>query len=186
MEQMFVDQVEKNDLTNVRLSLSNELMRHPNGESFYEMLSFARDKLPNLFEEHDGKSYSKNEEDWNQDLFFSVRNDLDRNFSKERLELYIKMSRIVRKEKIERLKKKEDEEEKKMQRDSLSDSSKTNKKEKKSEEETNFGLKNAIWGAKNFFIQNKVVIYFWLKIAILGVGIAALIAIMIVGKTLSL
>ena len=183
MEQMFVDQVEKNDLTNVRLSLSNELMMHPNGESFSEMLSFARDKLPNLFEEHDGKSYSKNEEDWNQDLFFSVRNDLDRNFSKERLELYIKMSRIVRKEKIERLKKKkEDEEEKKMQRDSLSDSSKTNKKEKNSEEETNFGLKNAILGAKNFFIQNKVVIYSWLKIAILGVGIAALIAIMIVEK----
>lgn len=153
---MFVDQVEKNDLTNVRLSLSNELMRHPNGESFSEMLSFARDKLPDLFEEHDGKSYSKNEEDWNQGLFFSVRNDLDRNFSKERLELFKKMSRIVLKEKNEQ----EDEEEKKMQRDSLSDSSKKNKKEENYEEESNS----------------------WPLIVILGVGIAALIAIMIVGK----
>jgi hypothetical protein len=160
MEQMFVDQVEKNDLTNVRLSLSNELMMHPNGESFSEMLSFARDKLPDLFEEHDGKSYSKNEEDWNQDLFFSVKNDLERNFSKERLELYKKMSRIVHKEKNEPLKK-EDEEEKKMQRDSLSDSSKKNKKEKNSEEESN------PWPV---------------VFAILGVGIAALIAIMIVNK----
>lgn len=158
MEQMFVDQVEKNDLTNVRLSLSNELMRHPNGESFSEMLSFAEGKLPGLFEKHDGKSYSKNEEDWNKDLFFSVKNDLDRNFSKERLELYKKMSRIVLKEKKESSKKENEEEIKKMQRDSLSDSSKTNKKEKISEEETNS----------------------WLKIAILGVGIAALISIMIV------
>ena len=155
MKQSFIEQVESHDLAMVRLSLSMELMLDPRGESFCEMLSFADRELPDLFEAHDGKTYSENEADWNQDLFFSVKNDLDRNFSKERLELYAKMSRVVLKEKIDALNKEDSE--RNVKQESMSQSSVRDSYENSDPEES----------------------LPWKWIALADAGIAALIAIIL-------
>lgn len=157
MKQSFIEQVESHDLAMVRLSLSMELMLDPRGVSFCEMLSYADNELPDLFEAHDGKTYSKDESDWNQELFFSVKNDLDRNFSKERLELYEKMSRVVLKEKIDALNK-EDNGRNVKQESRLQDS-----------------------GRESYDNSDSEVSIPWKWIALAGAGIAALIAI-ILGK----
>lgn len=155
MKQSFIEQVESHDLAMVRLSLSMELMLDPRGVSFCEMLSYADNKLPDLFEVHDGKTYSEDESDWNQELFFSVKNDLDRNFSKERLELYEKMSRVVLKEKIDTLNKE--------------DNDRNVKQERKSQDS----------GRESFDNSDSEESIPWKWIALAGAVIAALIAIIL-------
>lgn len=155
MKQSFIEQVESHDLVMVRLSLSMELMLDPRGVSFCEMLSYADNKLPDLFEAHDGKTYSEDESDWNQELFFSVKNDLDRNFSKERLELYEKMTRVVLKEKIDALNKEDND--RKVKQEGASQSSNSDSYDDTDSEES----------------------IPWKWIAMVGAGIAALIAIIL-------
>lgn len=103
MRPKFIKSVEEPDVVSVRLSLTNELMLDPRGKSFKEMLSYAENKLSDLYEMHDGVSYSENSDEWNEELLYRVKNDLDYNFSHERVLFYEKIAKYVLQEKAKQL-----------------------------------------------------------------------------------
>lgn len=103
MKTKFIKAVNECDLLSVRISIANELMLDPRGKSFKEMLAYAESNLTNLYDKHDGVSYSEETETWNESFLFSLKNDLDNNFSRERLEFYEKVAMFVLREKAENL-----------------------------------------------------------------------------------
>lgn len=110
MKQKFIESVKYGDVKKVRLSLSNELLLDPRGKSFAEMLNYAKTNLSNLFEENKEAGYEVlPKEQWNEDFLFTVKNDLDSNFSVEKLAFYQAVIEVVGKEKMATL---DDEEEK--------------------------------------------------------------------------
>jgi hypothetical protein len=107
MKQNFIDAINEKELGTIRLFLSNELMLDPRGGSFNEMKEYAEANISNLYDVDDGKSYLEEPEKWTKELFFQVKNDLDFNFSQERLTLYERMAPVVLKDKIDALNYKE-------------------------------------------------------------------------------
>ena len=107
MKAKFIKAVEGGDLVSVRLFISYELMLDPRGKSFLEMKNFAETKFSNLYDIDDAKSYSSVKTEWNEDFLFSIKNDLDRNFSKEKLAIYEEVAKYVLKDKAEQLNKEE-------------------------------------------------------------------------------
>ena len=117
MKQKFIESVKSGDVEEVRLSLSNELLLDPRGKTFAQMLNYAKDNLSNLFEENKEAGYDVlPKEQWDEDFLFTVKNDLDSNFSVEKLAFYQAVIEIVGKDKMASL----DEEDKnaKMQKSS--------------------------------------------------------------------
>lgn len=117
MKQKFIESVKSGDVRKVRLSLSNELLLDPRGKAFAEMLNYAKANLSNLFEENREARYEVlPKEQWDENVLFTVKSDLDSNFSVEKLAFYQAVIEIVGKDKMASL----DEEEKnaKMQKSS--------------------------------------------------------------------
>lgn len=117
MKQKFIESVKSGDVRKVRLSLSNELLLDPRGKAFAEMLNYAKANLSNLFEENREARYEVlPKEQWDENFLFTVKSDLDSNFSVEKLAFYQTVIEIVGKDKMASL----DEEEKnaKMQKSS--------------------------------------------------------------------
>lgn len=109
MKQKFKKTVDSRDLEGTRLSLANEMMLDPRGESFIEMRRYAESAFPQLYDVHNGEQLDKNQDNWNEALLFSTKNALDNNFSKERLDFYFNLAKIVLKEKAEKLNQEQDE-----------------------------------------------------------------------------
>ena len=107
MKVKFIKAVESKDLVSVRLFIANEFMLDPRGKSFTEMKNFAEAKFDNLYDPDNAKSYSSVKTDWNEELLFSIKNDLDDNFSKEKLAVYESVAKYVLKDKAEELDKEE-------------------------------------------------------------------------------
>ena len=107
MKVKFIKAVESRDLVSVRLFIANELMLDPRGKSFAEMKNFAEAKFDNLYDPDNAKSYSSVKTDWNEELLFSIKNDLDDNFSKEKLAVYESVAKYVLKDKAKELDKEE-------------------------------------------------------------------------------
>lgn len=103
MKTKFIKAVEDNDILSVRISISNELMLDPRGRSFKEMLAYAESRLTNLYDEHDGVCYAEDIVVWNEEFLSDIKNELDYNFSRERLEFYEKVAMFVLREKAENL-----------------------------------------------------------------------------------
>lgn len=101
MKQKFIESVKSGDVEEVRLSLSNELLLDPRGKTFAQMLNYAKDNLSNLFEENKEAGYDVlPKEQWDEDFLFTVKNDLDSNFSVEKLAFYQTVIEIVGKDKM--------------------------------------------------------------------------------------
>ena len=107
MKAKFIKAVEGGDLVSVRLFIANELMLDPRGKSFSEMKNYAETKFTNLYDIDDAKSYSSVRTEWNENLLFTIKNDLDSNFSKEKLAIYEDVAKFVLKDKAEQLNKEE-------------------------------------------------------------------------------
>ena len=112
MNPKFIKLVEEGNIIRVRLSLSNELLLDPRGDSFHEMKRFAESQLPDLYEPDNGKTYSKltdskPTDEWDKDFLFQVKNDLDNNFSKSKLSVYEQVAKEVLKEKAAHLEQEE-------------------------------------------------------------------------------
>lgn len=104
MKQDFIKAVADHDVAMVRLALANELLLDPRGVSFGEMLAYAQKRMPGLFEENKEANYSVPPQDeWDNSFLFTVKNDLDTNFSKEKLAFFETVVKVVAKEKINRL-----------------------------------------------------------------------------------
>lgn len=107
MNPKFIKLVEEGNIIRVRLSLSNELLLDPRGNSFRKMKLFAESQLPDLYEPDNGTIYSKPEDEWDKDFLFQVKNDLDNNFSESQLLVYERVAKKVLKEKAAHLEQEE-------------------------------------------------------------------------------
>lgn len=103
MKAKFKRTVDSGDLEGTRISLANEMMLDPRGDSFIEMRRYAESSFPNLYDAYNGVSFEKNQNNWDEALLFSTRNALDNNFSKECLDFYYNLAKAVLKEKAETL-----------------------------------------------------------------------------------
>jgi hypothetical protein len=110
MDNDFIKSVDDGDVKSVRLDLTNELLLDPRGETFQEMLTYAKEKMHNLFEENKEANYNvPPKEEWNESFLFKVKNDLDSNFSIEKLAFYQAVIEEVGKDKAKVLDKEEEE-----------------------------------------------------------------------------
>ena len=98
MKPKFKKAVDTGDLVSTRLYLANEMMLDPRGKSFVEMRNYAESVIPELYDVHDGSIFENNKELWNENLLFSIKNDLDSNFSRERLVYYFNLAKEVLKD----------------------------------------------------------------------------------------
>lgn len=103
MKPKFKKVVDAGDLVSTRLFLANEMLLDPRGKSFNEMRSYAETSFSNLYDVHDGGSFEENKAAWSEDLLFSVKNDLDFNFSRERLDFYCNLAKELLKDKAANL-----------------------------------------------------------------------------------
>lgn len=104
MKQEFINAVVENNLAKVRISLTNELLLDPRGTTFGEMLSYAISEIPELFDENKEAGYTvPSQEEWDEDFLFKVKNDLDSNFSREKLAFYEAVVKTVGKSKGEEI-----------------------------------------------------------------------------------
>lgn len=99
MNARFLKAIEDGNLTAVRFFLSNELLLDPRGASFLEMKAYAESHCPGLYDTSDEIDYPDDEKAWNKDFLYRIKNDLERHFTKERLSMYEKVSKVVLKEK---------------------------------------------------------------------------------------
>ena len=103
MKPKFKKVVDAGDLISTRLFLANEMMLDPRGNSFMEMRSYAESSFSNLYDAHDGGAFNMDSATWSEDLLFTVKNELDSNFSSERLDYYYELAKNVLKEKAANL-----------------------------------------------------------------------------------
>ncbi|MBD5271698.1 MAG: hypothetical protein HDS42_00255 [Bacteroides sp.] len=103
MKAKYIKAVEAKDLEGTRLFLANELLLDPRGGSFTEMRVLAEKEFPNIYEPDNGKSYPTDTALYNEDLLFEIKNDLNSNFSKEKLEKLEDVTKVVLKDKAEQL-----------------------------------------------------------------------------------
>ena len=100
-----MEAISNGDLLTIRLYLANELLLDPRGKSFNKMRSYAETNIMDLYEIHDGSEFSEVSSIWNEELLFKLRNDLDSNFSKERLDFFETVAKTVLKEKAQSISK---------------------------------------------------------------------------------
>lgn len=103
MQQEFIDAVNNKDVSSVRFALSNELLLDPRGFSFDEMRQLAESKLSDLYEADAPLTFDTDKSNWNEDFLFSVKNNLDMEFTKNKLDFYKKVALYVMRDKIEAL-----------------------------------------------------------------------------------
>lgn len=103
MKPKFKKVVDAGDLVSTRLFLVNEMLLDPRGKSFNEMRLYAESAFSNLYDVHDGGSFEENKAAWSKDLLNNVQNDLESNFSRERLDFYYNLAMEVLKDKAEYL-----------------------------------------------------------------------------------
>jgi len=167
MRATFIKAVEEKNLRDVRIKLAKEMEFDPRGETFQEMLRYAEEKLENLYEEHDSKSFQEDSTTWNEDYLSDVKQDLSFNFSKERLDHYCKVAKFVLKEKAEKLNQEDVQEKTKYQEH--------NNDEKNCiiGNKTIYGgvtLGGAVVTAASFFVEKAA-----LRIALSSLGVAGLV-----------
>lgn len=93
----FKKAVEDKKLAMVRMMLSNELLSDPTGQSFGEMLAYAKDRLPDLFEAEKPSKFSipADKAEWNDEVLSQMKRDLNMNFSVEKLTLFVEMAKFL-------------------------------------------------------------------------------------------
>ena len=106
MKQKFIDAVKDGNVISVRYSLSNEMLLDPRGDSYHEMKAYAEQRLDNLYEPLDGIIDTKPAEDYSEAELMELKNALDANFSKERLQHYEQVVAIVLRDKAEKMEQK--------------------------------------------------------------------------------
>lgn len=109
MRQNFIDAVKNREVKSIRMMLSNELLLDPRGKTFSEMLQYAKDNIPNLFEENKPSDFEIPEDKslWDDDFMFKVKKDLNNNFSYEKFGLFETVVMEVGKKKAQEIEKEE-------------------------------------------------------------------------------
>ena len=105
MKQKYIEAVAMHKLVKVRMMLADELLLDPRGETFTEMLEYAKNNLPDLFEPNKVSNYefSLDESTWDIELASTIKQDLISNFSIEKLALFEKVARKIGEDKANTL-----------------------------------------------------------------------------------
>lgn len=105
MKQKYIDAVANRNLIKVRIMLADELLLDPRGETFSEMLLYAKENLHDLFEPNNEANYeiSPDRNNWDMDLASTIKQDLITNFSVEKLALFQEVVMEVGKDKAKAL-----------------------------------------------------------------------------------
>lgn len=102
MKEEYILAVDNKNLAKVRISLVNSLNSNPTGEEFKGMLTYAKNHLENLFEENREAYYDvPPKEEWDTIFMDRVADDLEMNFSIEKLAFYQAVIEEVRKNDIQ-------------------------------------------------------------------------------------
>lgn len=110
MKKQFKEAVQSNDLISVRLYLTNELLLDPRGKTFDEMLKFAENHCPELYETANSSfAFITDTASWNQAYLNRLKNEVDTLFLKNTLLHYKDVVLYVLKEKAENLNQQEKE-----------------------------------------------------------------------------
>ena len=101
MTQRFIQAVNDKKLNAIRIALINSLNSNPTGSEFNELLEYANVRLDDLFEDNKEAYYDIiPEEEWNEKFMDQVADDLEMNFSVEKLAFYKAVIEKVRAEDI--------------------------------------------------------------------------------------
>lgn len=96
MEQQFIEAVNSHDLISVRIKIANAVLNGTDKDTLCEMINFADNQLSDLYEEHDGEVFDDNITNISDDIIAKISNKLNNyNFSKERLDYFIKVNEKV-------------------------------------------------------------------------------------------
>ena len=87
----FINAIENRNDLRVKLILKNSIIIDPTGETFNKLLEFTINRIPDLFDNHDGELF-KDESNWTEDYFNEETVKIIDNFSKERVMLLIAMA----------------------------------------------------------------------------------------------
>lgn len=105
MKQRYINAVSSHDLDKVRIMLADELFLDPRGITFSEMLKYAKENLPDLFEPNEAANYEFTDDrsSWNLKLASTIKQDLISNFSVEKLALFQEVAMEIGKDKAKAL-----------------------------------------------------------------------------------
>lgn len=99
----FIDAVNSENLSLVRVMLKDSLVLDPTFKEFNELISYAKKNISNLYEEHDDEAFETNSEMWNKNYMNKQLNNLMYNFSKERIEHLKKVCQFVYSDRIKNI-----------------------------------------------------------------------------------
>lgn len=104
IDEKTMNNLTRKDVGHSRLSLSNEMLLDPRGERFKRMRKVAEDKWgDSLYESHRGNIANAT----NKESLFDLKNNLEDNFSRERLDNYHEKAKTILKDKADNLNKEE-------------------------------------------------------------------------------
>ena len=87
----FTDAVLSGDKLGTKIMIKDILIIDPSLKDYNEMIQFAEENMPSLYDSHDGEVLKNNPAEWTEDYLDEQMVILIGNFSKERLELLKKM-----------------------------------------------------------------------------------------------
>lgn len=87
----FTDAVLSGDKLGTKIMIKDILIIDPSLRDYNEMIKFAEENMPNLYDSHDGEMLKDSSAEWTEDYLNEQMVILIGNFSKERLELLKKM-----------------------------------------------------------------------------------------------
>lgn len=96
IDKKFRELVRDGDQDDIRIDLNNTILIDPTLKEFDEKLRFAKEKFPNLIEEHDGAIF-KSKDEWTEKYLYDVLADLTFNFSQERIDFLHQLAPAVKK-----------------------------------------------------------------------------------------
>ena len=99
LSQEFVEAVNQNKLTLVRIMLKDSLLLDSSFSKFDEMFGYAKDKMDLLIDQHDGELFKPTNE-WSEDYLNKEMVSVVSNFSLERIELLKNIVRYLSKDTI--------------------------------------------------------------------------------------
>lgn len=105
MKKEFIDTINNHELLRVRIMLTNELLLDPRGKSFDEMLKYAEEKLPDLYEDNNSETLDvpSDKSLWTPELLSKIKRGLSLNFSREKVAIFKELAMYVGQEKAKKL-----------------------------------------------------------------------------------
>lgn len=91
----FIEAVDSHNLTKTRVMLKDSMFVDLTMSSFNERLTYAEEKMPDLFEEHDGEPLSNDITTWTKDYLAELASTAMLNFSRIRVDQMKKVCRHV-------------------------------------------------------------------------------------------